>query len=229
MNIISGSEIIQAIVFTALAVVVVRHNLQDSKAEKIQKEKNIEEEKLEVLKKAKAAAEEIELVNRALTLLPDIHASMSLLKTIYNWNQISETIGMYSLHQMLLNEIDEDTELKLPDMRNQNYGIDEKRVYRNAKKHFHPILDHSLEDVYQEPTIETLNDLESKGFILVDKPYDKKSGVRTASITAHGIRFRKISWNYRDVSSPRLTKYPSREARDVISAILYKALSYDGN
>ena len=148
------------------------NKIATKKFEEEKERKKIEEQ----LEKEQAIKSEIENADTAYAVLPDVEEAMKLLTDRYEWREILEIIGIFSIHLKFIRDIyySQPLKIELPNMQSTSYESDENRVISRAKSvidkrnefyyntsFFEEVWAYGIDSLAQEPTVLMLRELSS--------------------------------------------------------------------
>jgi len=154
---------------------LIRLNISERNYEKWSKEQDIKRKKEQEEKYSKELNHELEYINSAFYLLPNVDEAINKLVKKYQAKTILQSIFLSVSDVKLLMQFDADkwTSVDLPNMQSENYGAREKTALnqaRNTIKNRRPfasendfieeIMTYGIDSVIEEPTVGRLYELQ---------------------------------------------------------------------
>ncbi|MEY4751926.1 MAG: hypothetical protein RIQ60_4140 [Pseudomonadota bacterium] len=218
-----------AILGIAILVLFVMGTMKSARLNKAAEEKSKADAQSRQLEKQQEIDDELLFVKDVLAAAAPSIDGLRRLKERYGWAEIVGTHDLSRNHLKLLRQCSvEGDDIELPNLEITNFGPDERRVAREAKRVAEPLFDpYDPWSTVQEPTVQTLRELQRDGFVLVSPEPGNNRREFFVRLTPRGSRMVEADYALKDRNDglPGAIKLPkSNDAKKNIAAILRRYL-----
>lgn len=173
--------------------------------------------------------EELAFIRSAKARLPDRLAVIEALRERYTWQQILEAYGVGVLGMELLRHLESLSSISLPNPSARDLNDKERKILRDAKKAASSFGEsHDIDTWYQEPTVQTLQELCLAG-LMESRAIGSTDGREfTVAITVKGALLLKLDQKFRTPGTrfeiPRRL-FQTAEARSEFTSVVRVTLN----
>ncbi|MCQ8119629.1 hypothetical protein [Methylomonas rosea] len=211
-------------------------NISDSNYEKWSKEQDIKRKQEQNEKDRAELDNELQCVNDAFLLLPNVDEAIRKLLKKYNAKAILHSLYLSISDIRLLMQLDADkwTSVELPNMQSENYSNRERRALHKARetiKNRRPfftendfleeVMTYGIDSVIQEPTVGRLYQLQR--YLEFKSHLDKGKNIK-CKLTPDGDALVKFYFKLYVKEDPNLISFPKSETKKEISRFAKTAM-----